>query len=286
MAAASRIFLLLLHNPNKLSFPSSFSFRNPPNPIHLTTTRSFNSTQTTPKFKNQQMGSSPHSNVIDILQERGLIESITSENLRSACSNPSFSPVKVYCGFDPTAESLHLGNLIGIIVLSWFQRCGHKTIALIGGATGRIGDPSGKSIERPELDVQNERNSVGIENTIRGILGRWGKEMNADVGSEKNSSDPNFGDSFRILNNFDWWKERKLLDFLREEGKLARVGVMIAKESVKRRLGSEEGLSFTEFTYQLLQGSDFLHLFKHEGVNVQIGGSDQWGNITAGHRAD
>lgn len=260
------------------------------------------------------MGSSPHSNVIDILQERGLIESITSENLRSACSNPSFSPVKVYCGFDPTAESLHLGNLIGIIVLSWFQRCGHKTVALIGGATGRIGDPSGKSIERPELDVQTvERNSVGIENTILGILGRWGKEMNADVGSEKNlildvgsdgnskldmgssrgsvldqnvtsdeSSDPNFGDSFRILNNFDWWKERKLLDFLREEGKLARVGVMIAKESVKRRLGSEQGLSFTEFTYQLLQGSDFLHLFKHEGVNVQIGGSDQWGNITAG----
>lgn len=199
-------------------------------------------------------------------------------------------------------------------------------VALIGGATARIGDPSGKSLERPELDIETvERNSMAIENTIREILGRLDADLNSnshldsvqnailengsdgnmnslsgsqevltpDVGSDKNvilnvgsakNANLNAGsrDSFVILNNFDWWKDRSLLDFLREEGRFARVGVMIAKESVKRRLASEEGLSFTEFTYQLLQGSDFLHLFKNEGVNVQIGGSDQWGNITAG----
>lgn len=197
-------------------------------------------------------------NVVQILQERGLLESITSDNLRSA------NNLKVYCGFDPTAETLHLGNLLGIIVLSWFQRCGHNAVALIGGATARIGDPSGKSVERPELDFDTlEKNTLGISNTINGILVR-------------NS------ESFVILNNYDWWKEFKLLDFLKNVGRYARVGTMMAKESVKKRLESEQGMSYTEFTYQLLQGYDFLHLFQNEGVNVQIGGSDQWGNITAG----
>ncbi|XP_072995605.1 tyrosine--tRNA ligase, chloroplastic/mitochondrial [Typha latifolia] len=239
-------------------------------------------------------------NVVEILQKRGLIESITSENLRSACSDPRVSPLKVYCGFDPTAESLHLGNLLGIIVLSWFQQCGHKPVALIGGATGRIGDPSGKSMERPELDIESiEKNSAGIKNLISKILWRnavCGKEGNLDRGSVKDgilevgfqkdgmlSSGLEDGtDSFTIFNNYDWWKDITLLDFLREVGRFARVGVMMAKESVKKRLASEEGMSYTEFTYQLLQGYDFLYLFKNMGVNVQIGGSDQWGNITAG----
>ncbi|KAG0628399.1 hypothetical protein M758_1G023700 [Ceratodon purpureus] len=203
-------------------------------------------------------------NVVDVLEERGLIESVTSEELRSACMKQR---LKVYCGFDPTAESLHLGNLLGIIVLSWFQRCGHIPVALLGGATARVGDPSGKSKERPVLDDETiARNSDGIGQILAKIL-----EVHSDADSKA-----------VVLNNYDWWKEFSLLDFLRDVGKYARVGTMMAKESVKTRLNSEEGMSYTEFTYQLLQGYDFVHLFKEEGVSVQIGGSDQWGNITAG----
>ncbi|CAA7395608.1 unnamed protein product [Spirodela intermedia] len=208
-------------------------------------------------------------NVVDILKERGLLDSVTGEDLlRSACAGGA---VGVYCGFDPTAESLHLGNLLGIIVLSWFRRCGHRVFALIGGATARVGDPSGKSLERPELDAAAvERNSAAIREIISRILG------------ESSSPSPSSSGPFAIVDNYDWWKEMKLLDFLREVGRFARVGTMVAKESVKKRLTSEEGMSYTEFTYQLLQGYDFLHLFRSMGVNVQIGGSDQWGNITAG----
>lgn len=205
-------------------------------------------------------------NVISILEERGLLEALTSDTLRSACSVPNSPPLRVYCGFDPTAESLHLGNLLGIIVLSWFIRCGHRAVALIGGATGRVGDPSGKSLERPELDLPTlERNINGISATVYSILGQVGDDS-----------------SFTVLNNYDWWKDVTLLDFLKEVGKYARVGSMMSKESVRKRFESEQGMSYTEFTYQLLQGYDFLHLFRKEGVSVQIGGSDQWGNITAG----
>lgn len=223
-------------------------------------------------------------NVVDILRERGLIESITGENLRSVCSDPISNPVKVYCGFDPTAESLHLGNLIGLIVLSWFRRCGHKTVALIGGATGRIGDPSGKTSERPELDLETiEKNSVEIKALVYKILHRANTEIQHSLSDEILNSDSKVSSNFcEILDNFDWWKDIKLLDFLREVGRYARVGTMMAKESVKKRLMSEEGTSYTEFSYQLLQGYDFMHMFKNMGVNVQIGGSDQWGNITAG----
>ncbi|XP_051114049.1 tyrosine--tRNA ligase, chloroplastic/mitochondrial-like isoform X2 [Andrographis paniculata] len=204
-------------------------------------------------------------NVVEILQERGLVDSLTSNNLRRP---DPLTPFRVYCGFDPTAESLHLGNLLGIIVLSWFLRCGHQVVALVGGATGRIGDPSGKSLERPELDpISLDRNVSAISATIRSILGR------------DSLLSPS---SFKILNNYEWWKDVKLLDFMRDVGRFARVGTMMSKESVRKRLESEQGMSYTEFTYQLLQGYDFLHLFRAEGVNVQIGGSDQWGNITAG----
>ncbi|EFJ18906.1 hypothetical protein SELMODRAFT_111886 [Selaginella moellendorffii] len=197
-------------------------------------------------------------NVVEILEQRGLVESIAGESLKKACDE---KPIKVYCGFDPTAESLHLGNLLGIVVLEWFQRCGHETVALLGGATGRIGDPSGKSAERPVMDEATiEKNTQGIQALLTEIL-----QQKAVV-----------------LNNYDWWKEFSLLEFLRDVGKFARVGTMVAKESVKRRLALEEGISFTEFTYQLLQGYDFVHLYKSNGVSVQIGGSDQWGNITAG----
>lgn len=200
-------------------------------------------------------------NVVEVLQERGLLDSLTSDALRSPHLLP---PLRVYCGFDPTADSLHLGNLLGLIVLSWFLRCGHQAVALVGGATGRIGDPSGKSLERPQLDsVALDRSVSSISATIRTILGRTSS-------------------SFAILNNYEWWKDVKLLDFLRDVGRFARVGAMMSKESVRKRLESEQGMSYTEFTYQLLQGYDFVHLFRNEGINVQIGGSDQWGNITAG----
>ncbi|CAK8574751.1 unnamed protein product [Lathyrus sativus] len=215
--------------------------------------------------------------VIGILEERGLLDSITNDSLRSISSNTINAPLKVYCGFDPTAESLHLGNLLGLIVLSWFRRSGHNVVALIGGATARVGDPSGKSLERPELDVETlERNTAGIENIIRTILGRAKNPNFEDLSMNGNDS------SVVVLNNYDWWKEFSLLDFLKRVGKYARVGSMMAKESVRKRLESEQGMSYTEFTYQLLQGYDFLYLFQNEGVNVQIGGSDQWGNITAG----
>eukprot|EP00850_Spirogloea_muscicola_P011177 SM000068S20609 [mRNA] locus=s68:402420:404951:- [translate_table: standard] len=158
------------------------------------------------------------------------------------------------------------GNLIGIIVLSWFQRCGHVPVALLGGATGRVGDPSGKSAERPELDeAALVRNVAGIRATLAAVLGHGGDAAQAV-----------------ILDNYDWWRDVSLLSFLRDVGRHARVGVMMAKESVRKRLQSDTGMSYTEFTYQLLQGYDFVHLFREHGVSVQIGGSDQWGNITAG----
>lgn len=280
--SASRIFLFC--HPTKLfffPFRASYSLSsNLSSSFPLQFTRATCSVQISHSASDpQQQHRVLRRNVIDILEERGLLESVTSDTLRSACSDPIGGPLKVYCGFDPTAESLHLGNLLGLIVLSWFRRCGHKVVALIGGATARVGDPSGKSLERPELDVDTlEKNTVGISKTIRRILGgaqnKYLDNLNANV---------NFNDSsLVILNNYDWWKDFSLLEFLKQVGRYARVGSMMAKESVRKRLESEQGMSYTEFTYQLLQGYDFLYLFQNEGVSVQIGGSDQWGNITAG----
>lgn len=175
-------------------------------------------------------------------------------------------PLKVYCGFDPTADSLHLGNLLGIVILTWFQRKGHHPVILIGGATGRVGDPSGRSQERPLLDEDTlAKNTRAIRCSIEEILRR--DSHHAEI---------------TVVDNYDWFKDVTLLDFLRDAGKFARLGTMLAKDSVRSRLASEDGLSFTEFSYQLLQGYDFMHLFKNENVSAQIGGSDQWGNITAG----
>lgn len=214
-------------------------------------------------------------NVIAALRSRGLIDAITSEALQEAAEKP----LKVYCGFDPTAESLHLGNLLGIIVLSWFQRYGHTPVALMGGATARVGDPSGKSIERPVMsETIIERNLQGIRNNLTAIL-KVASTSDAAAGGPGPAAP--MQDAV-FVNNYDWWKGISLLEFLRDVGKYARVGAMMAKESVKKRLTSEEGMSFTEFTYQLLQGYDFVHLNRELGVTVQLGGSDQWGNITAG----
>ena len=205
-------------------------------------------------------------NVVETLRERGLIQDVTSPELETLSSTQS---LKVYCGFDPTAESLHLGNLLGIIVLSWFQRHGHTPVALLGGATGRVGDPSGKSAERPVMSEETiERNTRGIEETLRSLL-----TVPLDGGAAP---------APEIVNNLSWLGGMGLLTFLRDVGKYARVGTMINKESVRKRMESESGISYTEFTYQLLQGYDFVHLSKELGIQVQVGGSDQWGNILAG----
>ncbi len=214
-----------------------------------------------------------HRDVLEVLKERGLLNECTNEEaLRAAAGETSLS---VYCGFDPTADSLHLGNLLGIVVLAWFQRCGHIPVALLGGATGRVGDPSGKSAERPVLDEDTiNKNTEGISQILTNVLAN-SASMAQNDGIEN-------AQPARVLNNLDWFGSMGFLEFLREIGKYARVGTMMAKDSVKTRLDSESGMSFTEFSYQLLQGYDFCHLFKNEGVSVQVGGSDQWGNITAG----
>ncbi|MCE5317470.1 MAG: tyrosine--tRNA ligase, partial [Parachlamydia sp.] len=195
-------------------------------------------------------------NVIEILKERGFIESMTSEELASLAAKP----LKVYCGFDPTGDSLHLGNMVAIMGLAWFERCGHTPVAIVGGATGMIGDPSGKTSERQLLDEATiDKNLIGIRRDLEKLIKKP-----------------------VILNNYDWFKSFSWISFLREVGKHFRIGTMLAKESVKNRMTTEEGMSFTEFCYQILQAYDFLYLFDQQGVTVQLGGSDQWGNITAG----
>jgi len=195
-------------------------------------------------------------NVIEALLQRGFIDQITSEQLRAHVAKP----IRLYIGFDPTADSLHLGNLLGIVALAWFQKFGHTPFAVLGGATGRIGDPSGKSVERPFLDEETlNYNATRIEKFLKKIL----------PGSV-------------IVNNDTWLSPFSLIQFLRDVGKQFRVGQMIGKESVRARLQSEEGMSFTEFSYQVLQAYDFYHLHLKHGVSLQLGGSDQWGNITAG----
>ncbi len=201
-------------------------------------------------------------NVVSTLKERGFIEALTSDDIYRLTERPT----RIYCGFDPTADSLHLGNLVAIIGLAWFQKFGHTPIAIVGGATGMIGDPSGKNTARQLLDETTlEANLKGIKKNLESIL---------DI--HHPTAKP------IILNNFDWYKDFSFIRFLREIGSLFRVGSMLSKESVKLRLQSEEGMSFTEFSYQILQGYDFLYLSQNYEVEIQLGGSDQWGNITSG----
>lgn len=204
-------------------------------------------------------------NIIEELQWRGMIHDVMpgaeahlKECMRSA-----------YVGFDPTADSLHIGNLVPIMLLAHYQRAGHKPIALVGGATGMIGDPSGKSSERNLLDEKTLRhNQEAIKKQLAHFLDF---ESNADNAAE-------------LVNNYDWMKEFSFLEFIRDVGKHITVNYMMAKDSVKNRISSEssDGMSFTEFTYQLVQGYDFLHLYKAHNCTIQMGGSDQWGNITTG----
>jgi len=174
-----------------------------------------------------------------------------------------------YLGIDPTADSLHIGHLVGVMILRHFQRCGHKPIALVGGATGMIGDPSGKSQERNLLTEETLRHN---QDCIKAQLSRF-LDFESDA--------PNAAE---MVNNYDWMKNFSFLEFIRDIGKHITVNYMMAKDSVKKRLNGEtsDGMSFTEFTYQLVQGYDFLYLYQHHNCRIQMGGSDQWGNITTG----
>ncbi len=204
-------------------------------------------------------------NFVQELKWRGLLHDMTPETEKFLIENKT----KGYIGFDPTADSLHIGSLVQIIILKHFQNAGHTPIVLLGGATGMIGDPSGKSDERNLLDQKTlKKNSQAIKKQFENFLDFDRKNENKAV----------------MLNNFDWMKSYTLVDFSRDIGKHITVNYMMAKESVKKRLGSnvKVGMSFTEFTYQLLQGYDFLHLYKTVDCKIQLGGSDQWGNITTG----
>ena len=204
-------------------------------------------------------------NFVQELKWRGLLHDMTPETEKFLIENKT----KGYIGFDPTADSLHIGSLVQIIILKHFQNAGHSPIVLLGGATGMIGDPSGKSDERNLLDQKTlKKNSKAIQKQFENFL----------------DFDRNNKNNAIILDNYDWMKSYTLVDFSRDIGKHITVNYMMAKESVKKRLGSnvKVGMSFTEFTYQLLQGYDFLHLYKTVDCKIQLGGSDQWGNITTG----
>lgn len=204
-------------------------------------------------------------NFIEELQWRGMIHDImpeTEEHLMEAVRSG-------YVGFDPTADSLHIGHLVPIMLLSFFQRCGHKPIALVGGATGMIGDPSLKSEERNLLD------EATLKANVAGIRKQLSKFLDFSSASEN---------AAELVDNYDWMKDFSFLDFIRDVGKHITVNYMMAKDSVKTRLSADSsvGLSFTEFSYQLIQGYDFLHLYRNLDCTLQMGGSDQWGNITTG----
>jgi tyrosyl-tRNA synthetase len=202
-------------------------------------------------------------NLVEELRWRGMIQDImpgTEEQLKKEVTT-------AYIGFDPTADSLHIGSLVPIILLVHLQKAGHKPIALVGGATGMVGDPSGKSEER------NLLNEEVLNHNVACVKAQLEKFLNFDK---------NLPNAAEIANNYDWFKEFSFLNFIRDVGKHITVNYMMAKDSVKKRLEGENGMSFTEFTYQLVQGYDFYWLYKNKNVMLQMGGSDQWGNIVTG----
>lgn len=201
-----------------------------------------------------------NTNFVEELKWRGMLHDIMPDTEELLTQEM----VSGYIGFDPTADSLGVGNMVQIMTLVHFQRAGHKPIALVGGATGMVGDPSGKSAERNLLDL------VTLNHNLESQKAQLAKFLNFDCGEN----------SAEIVNNYDWFKEFDFLGFIRDVGKHMSVNYMMAKDSVKNRL--ETGMSFTEFSYQLIQGYDFYHLWKNNGVKLQMGGSDQWGNITTG----
>lgn len=200
---------------------------------------------------------------IQELKWRGMLQDMTPELEEHLAKGMA----SAYLGFDPTADSLHIGHLVGVMTLLHFQRAGHQPVALVGGATGMIGDPSFKSAERNLLDKPT------LDHNVACIQKQLAKFLDFS-GNQKNNA--------RLVNNYDWISEFSFLDFIRDVGKHITVNYMMSKDSVKRRLEDGNGLSFTEFSYQLIQGYDFYHLWKNENCSIQLGGSDQWGNIVTG----
>jgi tyrosyl-tRNA synthetase len=203
-------------------------------------------------------------NFIEELEWRGMIHTI----MPGAKEQLEKEMTTAYLGIDPTADSLHIGHLVGVMILKHFQMCGHRPIALVGGATGMIGDPSGKSQERNLLDEATLRhNQEAIKQQLSRLI----------------DFDSNAANAALMVNNYDWMRDFSFLEFIRDIGKLITVNYMMAKDSVKKRFNGEgDGMSFTEFSYQLVQGYDFMHLYETYGCRIQLGGSDQWGNITTG----
>ncbi len=194
---------------------------------------------------------------------RGLVHAVSDPDLGRRLDS---KPITVYCGFDPTADSLHAGHLIPLLTLARFQRHGHIPIVVMGGGTGMIGDPSGKSAERNLLDLDTLRDNVAAQRSQFARILDFDRPGNAAI----------------MVNNYDWLSQLDLISFLRDVGKHFPMSVMLSRESVRRRLDSDAGLSFTEFTYQALQAYDFYHLYQHHNCRLQVGGSDQYGNILAG----
>lgn len=206
------------------------------------------------------MAFKPNYNLVEELKWRGLFH----QDMPGTEELLTKEMVSGYIGFDPTADSLHIGNMVPIILLVHLQRAGHKPYALVGGATGRVGDPSGKKAERNLLDIETIQHNLTCQ--------RKQLEKFLDFNAGENSA--------VVVNNYDWFKDFNFLDFIRDVGKHITVNYMMTKDSVKNRL--EDGMSFTEFSYQLVQGYDFYHLWKNENIQLQMGGSDQWGNIVTG----
>jgi len=218
-----------------------------------------------------------HTGLVGNTERKGILEDLTLRGLLQDSTDQTAlqerleqGPITLYCGFDPTADSLHLGHLVPLLTLRRFQDAGHRPIALAGGATGMVGDPSGRSEERNLLD-QNE-----LSSNVAAVAAQLESFLSFDAESKKK------GIAALLVDNREWTVEVNVLDFLRDVGKHVTVGTMLSKESVKTRLASEQGLSFTEFSYMLLQANDFFELHKNYECEMQIGGSDQWGNITAG----
>ncbi|KAI8376135.1 tyrosine-tRNA ligase [Radiomyces spectabilis] len=223
-------------------------------------------------FSKRCYSSEAPSNVVSDMTRRGLVANTTSPNVVEMTNKPT----TIYCGVDPTAKSLHLGNLVTLMGLFHFHIRGHQTIALVGGATGSIGDPSGRQSERVPLtrDVLSQ-NIAGIEKQVHRFFAN-GAAYAERRGFNYETRTP------KVLNNYDWFSNMTALEFLGDVGRYARVNTMLAKESVKSRIESTQGISFTEFSYQLLQAYDFWYLYQNHHCRIQLGGSDQWGNITAG----
>ena len=218
-----------------------------------------------------------HTGLVGDTERKGILEDLTLRGLLQDSTDQAAlqerleqGPITLYCGFDPTADSLHLGHLVPLLTLRRFQDAGHRPIALAGGATGMVGDPSGRSEESNLLD-QNE-----VRSNVAAVAAQLESFLSFDAEAKKK------GIAALLVDNREWTAEVNVLDFLRDVGKHVTVGTMLSKESVKTRLSSEQGLSFTEFSYMLLQANDFFELHKNYECEMQIGGSDQWGNITAG----